>query len=179
VIFTETPLSGAYLVDIEPLEDERGFFARTFCVNEFISRGLNPRVVQCSVSLSARVGTLRGMHYQIEPFQEAKLVRCTRGAMYDVIVDIRPESTTYGRHFAAVLASEDHRMLYIPEGFAHGFLTLTDDTEVFYQISEIYSQEHARGFRWDDPVFGIEWPRAVEVVSERDRAHPAFVLSKG
>jgi len=175
VILTETPLSGAYIVDIERLADDRGFFARSFCRDEFEARGLDPRVVQCDISFNARRGTLRGMHYQAAPFEEAKLVRCTRGAIHDVIVDIRPGSPTFKQYFGVELAAAGHRALYVPEGFAHGFLTLADGTEVFYQMSESYAPEHARGFRWDDPAFAIEWPQAVRTMSDRDRSYPDFV----
>ena len=174
MIFTETGLEGATIVDIERFEDGRGFFARSWCEHEFRSRGLNPHVAQCSVSFNARKGTLRGMHYQIKPFEEAKLVRCTRGSLCDVIVDLRPGSRTYTKHLTAVLTAENGRMLYAPEGFAHGFITLEDATEVFYQISECYSPESQRGFRWDDPAFGIVWPAEVRVISDRDRGFPDF-----
>jgi len=176
MIFTETTLDGAYIIDVERLEDERGFFARSWCQREFEARGLNPRIAQCDISFSAQEGTLRGMHYQVKPFAEAKLIRCTRGSVYDVIVDIRPDSSSFGEHFSLVLTSEDHRMLFVPEGFAHGFLTLSDNTEVFYQMSEFYAPECGRGFRWNDPAFGIEWPSDVRIVSERDRSYPDFVL---
>lgn len=172
--FTDTPLKGAFLIDIEKLVDERGFFARSWCKREFAEHGLNPDLAQCSISLSKAKGTLRGMHYQVEPFQETKLVRCTKGSIYDVIVDIRPHSPTYARWFGIVLSAENRTSLYVPEGFAHGFLTLQDDVEVFYQISEFYSAEHARGFRWNDPHFGIEWPLPIEVISERDRTYADF-----
>ena len=175
MIFAETPLSGAYIVDIERLADDRGFFARSFCRDEFEARGLDPRVVQCDISFNARRGTLRGMHYQAAPFEEAKLVRCTRGAIYDVIVDIRPGFPTFKQHLGVELAAAGHRALYVPQGFAHGFLTLADSTEVFYQMTEPYSPEHARGFRWDDPAFAIEWPQAVRMMSDRDRSYPDFV----
>jgi dTDP-4-dehydrorhamnose 3,5-epimerase len=174
MIFTETALQGAYVIDLERLEDERGFFARCWCRTEFKAHGLNPRLVQCSVSFSARKGTLRGMHYQAEPYQETKLIRCTAGSIYDVIVDIRPDSPSFKKHFSAVLTSENRRALFAPEGFAHGFLTLSDDTEVLYQMSEVHAPEYARGFRWNDPAFGIEWPAAVQAISDRDRDYPDF-----
>jgi len=174
MIFTETGLAGAFIVDIERREDERGFFARSWCGEEFGARGLNPRVVQCSVSFNVRKGTLRGMHYQTKPCEEAKLVRCTMGSLCDVIVDLRPDSRTYGGHLTAVLTAENRRMLYVPEGFAHGFITLEDATEVFYQISEAYAPEAQRGFRWNDPAFGIVWPAEVRVISDRDRSYPDF-----
>lgn len=170
--FLPTPLAGAYLVELEPLEDERGFFARSFCQNEFRALGLDPVVAQCNVSFNRRRGTLRGLHYQAEPHAEAKLVRCTRGAIWDVIVDLRSNSPTARQWFAAELTAENRRSLYVPAGFAHGFQTLADDTEVFYQMSEFYHPEAARGIRWDDPVLAIPWPIKDAVVSPRDRGFP-------
>jgi dTDP-4-dehydrorhamnose 3,5-epimerase len=174
VIFKETPLKNAYVIELQRLEDERGFFARAWCQQEFEAHGLNPRLVQCNISFNHKKGTLRGMHYQAAPFEEAKLVRCTSGALYDVIIDLRPESPTYKQHFGVSLTPEARNMLYIPEGFAHGFLTLADSTEVFYQMSEFYAPDHARGVRWDDPAFNIEWPGPVQVISERDANYPDF-----
>lgn len=168
MLLKETKLKGAYVVELKPMEDERGFFARTFCQKEFVAYGLNPKLVQCSISYNKRKGTLRGMHYQVSPMAEAKLVRCTRGAMYDVIIDLRSESPTYCEWIAVELNADNHRMIYIPEGFAHGFQTLMDDTEVFYQMSEFYAPECARGLRWDDPVFGIVWPDDKRIISEKD-----------
>ena len=158
MIFTETRLAGAYLIEPERIEDERGFFARTWCRDEFERHGLNPRLVQCNVSYNARRGTLRGMHYQAKPHEEAKLVRCTRGAIYDVIVDLRPDSPTYRQWVAAELTAENRRMLYIPEGFAHGFQTLADETEVFYQMSELFHPESARGVRMTTRPWGSPGP---------------------
>ena len=175
MIFKETPLAGAYVIDIERLEDERGFFARTWCQREYEEHGLDPRLVQCSISYNERQGTLRGMHYQLPPFAEAKVVRCTRGAIYDVIIDLRHESPTYKQHFGITLTPENRSMLYVPEGFAHGLLTLADETEVLYLISEFFVPESARGVRWNDPAFAIQWPAPVQVISERDVAHPDFV----
>lgn len=175
MIFTETPLKGAFLIDLELKEDERGFFARSWCQKEFAAYGLNPRLVQCNISFNKKKGTLRGMHYQVAPCEEAKLVRCTMGSIYDVIVDLRPESTTYLRHFGIVLSAKNRRALYIPERFAHGFQTLEDNTEVFYQMSEFYAPECARGFRWDDPAFAIVWPENVQVIAPKDLAYPNFV----
>lgn len=175
MIFTETELKGAFTIEPERLQDQRGFFARTWCQREFEVRGLNPRSSQCSISFNYKKGTLRGMHYQAAPHEEAKLVRCTAGSIYDVIIDIRPESPTFKQHFAVVLSAENRKMLYIPEGCAHGFLTIEDNTEVFYQISEFYSPESARGFRWNDPAFGLQWPAEVEVISEKDRQYPDFI----
>ena len=162
--FTPIELEGAWIVDVVRMEDERGFFARSWCRREFEDHGLNPDVVQCNVSRNRKKGTLRGLHYQAAPHEEAKLVRCTAGAIYDVIVDLRPGSATHLRHFGTILSAENHRALYVPEGFAHGFLTLADDTEVFYQMSHVYEPAAARGFRWDDPEFGIEWQGAIEVI---------------
>jgi dTDP-4-dehydrorhamnose 3,5-epimerase len=164
------PLNGACLIELELVSDDRGFFARTWCAEEFQRLGMNPKLAQCSISWNARRGTLRGMHYQAEPHAEAKLIRCCSGAIYDVIVDLRPASTTFCKWVAAELTSENRRMLYVPEGFAHGFQTLVDNTEVSYQISTIYQPEYARGVRWNDPAFGIEWPIAHPILSARDRA---------
>jgi len=176
VIFTETKLKGAFILKLEKLADERGFFARTWCQREFKAHGLNPRLVQCSISYNKSKGTLRGIHYQTAPYEEAKLVRCTLGAIYDVIIDLRPKSPTFTKYVAEILTAQNHKMLYVPEGFAHGFLTLEDNTEVFYQISEFYSAEHAKGVRWNDPAFGIEWPLAPSTMSDRDRSCPDFML---
>ncbi len=174
MIFTETPLKGAFIIDPEFKEDERGFFARTWCQKEFEAHGLTVRLVQCNVSFNKKKGTLRGMHYQVAPHEEAKLVRCTMGSIYDVIVDLRPESSTYMQYTAVVLSATNRRALYIPERFAHGFQTLEDNTEVFYQMSEFYDPECARGFRWNDPAFGIQWPEDVRVISQKDLAYPNF-----
>src|SRR5437762_2790115 len=153
MIFKETKLSGAYVIEIEPLEDDRGSLARTFCREEFEKHGLSPQVAQCNISYNRSKGTLRGMHYQVAPHEEAKLVTCLTGAIYDVIVDVRADSPTYGEWVALELTARDHRrMLYIPQGFANGFQTLEDDSEVFYQMSEFYASEYARGIRWNDPT---------------------------
>jgi dTDP-4-dehydrorhamnose 3,5-epimerase len=175
LIFTETKLAGAFVIEPERRADERGFFARTFCKQEFEVHGLNPKVLQCNVSCNKRKGTLRGMHYQAAPFAEAKLVRCTSGSIYDVIIDLRPASATFKQYFAVELSAENRRMLYIPENFAHGFQTLQDDTEVFYQMAQGYSAEHARGVRWNDPAFGIEWPEDERIIIQRDQNYPDFV----
>ncbi|MGB6130425.1 MAG: dTDP-4-dehydrorhamnose 3,5-epimerase [Acidobacteriaceae bacterium] len=172
--FFETGLSGAFKISIEPRCDERGFFARTWCCREFAAHGLNPALVQCNISVNTRRGTLRGVHYQAAPHQEAKLVRCTRGAIYDVVVDLREASSTFKQWIGVELTAQNHEMLYIPEGCGHGFLTLEDDTEVFYQMSQFYEETAARGVRWNDPAFGIEWPGAVEVISDRDAQYPLF-----
>ncbi len=174
MIFIETPLKGAFLVELERLEDERGFFARSWCQKEFEAHGLNPRIVQCNVSFNRRKGTLRGMHYQLPPFEEAKLVRCTAGAIDDVIIDLRRESPTFKQHARATLSRDNHRMLYVPEGFAHGFQTLEDESEVFYQMSQIYSPEHARGVRYDDAAFAIPWTIPNPILNDRDRAYADF-----
>ena len=167
--FFETPLAGVYLIELEAMEDERGFFARSFCRGEFVRHGLNPDVAQCNVSYNRHKATLRGLHYQAEPHEEAKLVRCTAGAIFDVIVDIRRKSQSHMRWFSVELSARNHRMLYVPEGFAHGFQTLIDDTEVFYQMTESYHPASSTGIRWDDPAFGIEWPLPQPILSERDK----------
>jgi dTDP-4-dehydrorhamnose 3,5-epimerase len=174
VIFLPTALPGAFVVEMEKREDARGFFARSWCVREFEEHGLNPRLVQCNASFNRTRGTLRGMHYQVAPFAEAKLVRCTSGAIHDVILDLRPDSPAYLRHVVAELSAANHRALYVPEGCAHGFQTLADDTEVFYQMSEFHSPGHARGVRWDDPAFGLPWPQDERIIAERDRGYPDF-----
>ena len=172
MIFTESPLAGAYVVDLEPLRDERGFFARSYCAEEFAAQGLGPELRQCSVSYNARKGTLRGLHYQCAPHEEHKLVRCTAGAVFDVIVDIRASSSTYRRWFGADLTVENRRSLFIPPGFAHGFVSLTDDAEVYYMISVAHAPQFSRGLRWNDPAFAIAWPLAPVVMSARDAAYP-------
>ena len=174
MIFRETPVAGAWIVEPERHIDERGFFARTWCATEFARHGLSPRLVQASVSYNRRRGTLRGLHYQIAPYAEAKLVRCVRGAIYDVAVDVRPESPTFRHHVAVVLDADNRLALYVPEGWAHGFQTLADDTEVLYQMSAVYAPEAARGVRWDDPAFAIAWPPAERIIAERDRRYPDF-----
>ena len=161
-------------IRLEPRVDERGFFARTWCRKEFDANGLNSQLVQCNLSANTQKGTLRGMHYQAAPHTEAKLVHCLRGAIYDVVLDLRPGSASYKQWFGKILDAEQHNMLYIPEGCAHGFLTLADNTEVFYQMSEFYEPAAARGVRWDDPAFGIAWPESVKMISERDRSYPDF-----
>jgi dTDP-4-dehydrorhamnose 3,5-epimerase len=174
VIFTETPLKGAFLIDLEPHLDSRGFFARTFCRREFEAHGLNPSIAQCNLSFNHRAGTLRGMHFQEAPAREAKLVRCLRGRIYDVIIDLRPQSSTYREHFVVELTADSYRALFVPEFFAHGFQSLVDETLVEYQMSEYYARERSRGFRYDDPVFALPWPLAITVISEQDLAWPAF-----
>jgi len=172
MIFRETPLKGAFIIDIERIEDKRGFFAEAWCQKEFEANGLVSRMVRTNISFNRKRGTLRGMHYQVPPYEEIKLVRCTRGAIYDVIIDLRPDSPTYKKWTGVELTAENYRMLYVPESFAHGFLTLEDTAEITYQISQFYSPESARGVRYDDPVFGIEWPLQVEVISDQDLGWP-------
>lgn len=173
--FIETTLPGVYLIEPEPLVDERGFFARTFCEREFVEHGLNPQLVQCSVSFNERQATLRGMHYQRPPHEETKLVRCTAGAIYDLIIDLRKDSATHGQSYAVELNSRNLRMLYIPAGFAHGFQTLLPGSEVFYQMSELYTPGSSAGVRWNDPAFGIDWPFPEPFISERDANYPDYV----
>jgi dTDP-4-dehydrorhamnose 3,5-epimerase len=174
--FTETKISGAYLIEIEAMVDERGFFARSFCTNEFQQHGLNANFVQCNVSFTSQRGTIRGMHYQIAPDTETKLVRCTKGAIYDVILDLRPSSPTFKQWVATELNADNHQMFYIPPGCAHGFQTLVDDTEVFYQMAGVYIPDAARGVRWDDPAFEIEMPLMVSVINQRDRNYLNFTI---
>jgi dTDP-4-dehydrorhamnose 3,5-epimerase len=175
VIFEPTNLPGAYVIEPERHEDFRGSFARVFCQKEFAATGLEFGVAQCSISFNRRKGTLRGMHYQAAPFEEVKLVRCTQGAIYDVIVDLRRESPTFKKYFAIELNPKNSLALYIPAGCAHGFQTLVDDAEVFYQISQFHSAEHARGVRWNDQTFGIPWPLDDRNILERDQSYPDFL----
>jgi dTDP-4-dehydrorhamnose 3,5-epimerase len=170
----DTALAGARLVELEPIEDERGFFARSFCRREFEQAGLEPCIVQCNVSFNRRRGTLRGMHFQRAPHAEAKLVRCTRGAVYDVIVDLRPDSPAFRRWLGVELSAENRRALYVPRGFGHGFQSLQDDCEVLYQMSDFYAPQAAGGVRWNDPAFAIRWPIEPPIVSARDAAYPDF-----
>lgn len=172
--FIKTPLEGAYVIDLDKKGDERGFFARFFCTKEFSSNGLEPSFVQVNNSSSAKKGTLRGMHYQLAPKGETKLVRCIKGSLYDVILDLRPDSKTFGQSFGCELTADNRRMMYVPKGFAHGFLTLQDDTEALYLVSEFYSPEHERGLRWNDPKFDIQWPISPETISDKDKNHPLF-----
>ncbi|MCF2524793.1 dTDP-4-dehydrorhamnose 3,5-epimerase family protein [Bradyrhizobium sp. G127] len=170
MIFSESKLAGAYTVDIDRRNDDRGYFARMFCADEFSARGLRSIVAQASVSFNAKRGTLRGFHFQYPPAAETKYVRCTKGAVFDVIVDLRPESSTYLEHVAVVLSAESGRGLYIPKCFAHGFITLEDDTELTYLISESHAPDAEGGFRYDDPMLGVDWPLPVRVISRRDKA---------
>jgi len=172
--FKETAIPGVFEIGIQAIQDERGFFARAWCRSEFEQHGLESTLVQCNISFNARKGTLRGMHFQSAPFEETKLVRCTQGAIYDVILDLRPQSTTFKSWVAVTLTAENRNMVYIPKGCAHGFLTMQDETEVFYQMSEVYNAESAYGVRWNDPAFGIAWPDRVEVISDRDRNYLDF-----
>jgi dTDP-4-dehydrorhamnose 3,5-epimerase len=172
--FSETKLGGVFLIDLDRKEDLRGYFARVFCAEEFRANGLNTQVAQCSISFNRRKGTLRGMHWQAAPKAEAKLIRCTRGAIFDAIVDLRSDSPTHLQHITVELSGGNGRMLYVPEGFAHGFQTLADDTEVFYQMSEFFVPECGRGARWNDPVFKIAWPLGDPIMNNRDKSWPDF-----
>lgn len=172
--FTETKLKGAFIIDIETFEDHRGGFARTFCAKEFEEHGLKSTFVQCNMSYNFKAGTLRGMHYQVAPACETKLVRCTKGAIYDAIIDMRPDSPTYKQHIGVELTEDNHRALLVPEMFAHGYQALTDGAEVIYQVGEFYTPGYERGLRYDDPEFGIEWPMDVTVISEKDGAWAPF-----
>ncbi|RED57581.1 dTDP-4-dehydrorhamnose 3,5-epimerase [Cohnella lupini] len=174
--FEELSIRGAYLIGLQPIQDERGFFARTYCDKEFRENGLNPHFVQCNVSYNVHRGTIRGMHYQSAPYEETKLVRCIRGAIYDVIIDLRADSESYLQWAAVELTSDNRKMLYIPTGVAHGFQTLQDDTEVFYQMGSFYEQAAARGIRWDDPAFNITWPLKCWNMSDKDATYGGFEL---
>lgn len=175
MIITDAGLAGACVVELERHEDERGFFARSWSQSEFAAHGLNPSLVECDISFNHRKGSLRGMHYQAAPHAQAKVVRCTAGAIYDCIIDLRPDSPTFTRWVAVELSAENRRALYVPEGFAHGFQTLVDGAEVAYQMSAVYVADAERGVRWDDPAFGIAWPEPISAISERDRTYPDFV----
>lgn len=177
MIFTETAIAGAFLIEVERREDERGFFARSFCENEFRAHGLEPRVAQCNISWNGAAGTLRGLHYQAAPHGETKIVRCTNGGIWDVILDLRPESATYRQWTGVDLTDENRRAIYIPHGVAHGFITRTDDAEVLYMMGEAYVEGAARGVVWNDPAFAIQWPVEPVVISERDRSYPRWTLS--
>ena len=168
MIFTETPLQGAYVIELQEMSDERGFFARSFCMNEFEAHGLKSFTAQCNLSFNHKAGTLRGMHYQIPPAAETKFIRCTRGAIFDVIIDLRPDSPSYLQHFGIELSDENRKALYVPELFAHGYQALTDGAEVTYQVSEFYTPGMERGLPYNDPTFGIDWPLEVTVISDKD-----------
>jgi dTDP-4-dehydrorhamnose 3,5-epimerase len=172
--FKELPLEGAYLIDLDLIEDERGFFSRLFCSSEFENHGINPNILQANNSYSSEKGALRGMHYQLPPKAETKLVRCILGSIYDVILDLRPTSVTYGQSYGTTLSADNRQMMYVPKGFAHGFITLSEQSEIIYFVSETYSSELERGIRWDDPTFSIKWPCNPKVLSEKDRNHPNF-----
>lgn len=172
--FTETPLSGAYIIELEKREDERGFFARQFCRREFAEHGLSADFVQVNNSLANTKGTLRGMHYQLPPAAETKIVRCIRGALLDIIIDLREKSPTFKQHTAFELTAGNRKIFYVPKGFAHGFITLTDDTEVFYFVDEFYAPQCERGIRWNDPTFSIDWPMTPTMLSDKDQNHPDF-----
>lgn len=174
MFFNPTPLSGAYLIELDKKADERGFFARTFCEQEFAQHGLPTQIRQVNNSLSVQKGTLRGMHYQLAPKAETKIVRCLRGALYDIILDLRVGSTTFGQSFGTELTADNRRLFYVPKGFAHGFITLTDNTEVLYFVDEFYSPENERGVRYNDPKFAIKWPAQPTVLSDKDRNYPSF-----
>jgi len=174
--FSKTAIPDTFLISLDRHEDERGFFARAFCRSEFTEHGLNPDLVQCSISFNKRKGTLRGMHFQKPPYEETKIVRCTMGAVFDVIIDLRPDSPTFKRWLSFELNAENRAMLYIPRGIAHGFLTLEDTTEVFYQMSDRYVPECAAGVRWNDTAFGIQWPETPQIISVKDREYKDFVL---
>jgi len=174
MIFTPTNIQGVFLLDPERIEDERGFFARTWCRTEFENQGIDPRLVQSSISFNKHKGTLRGMHYQRPPHEETKVIRCTRGAVYDVALDLRSGSPTFRQWVGSTLTAENRQLMVIPPGCAHGFLTLEDDSEVVYQMSEYYAPTHAAGVRWNDPAFGIRWPGEVTVIVDRDRSYPDF-----
>jgi len=175
MVFKKTKFEGVYLIELEKNKDERGFFARSFCQKEFQQRSIDFNIAQCNISFNKNKGTLRGMHYQIAPHEEAKLVSCPRGSIYDVIIDLRKDSATYCQWYAFELSEENYRMLYIPKGFAHGFQTLEINSVVFYQISEFYHPEYASGIRWDDPSFSIKWPSNNQVISMKDKTYPLFV----
>ena len=177
MIFRESKLKGAFVIELERLEDPRGFFARAWCAEEFAAHGLTPVVQQSNLSFNFKKGTVRGMHFQIAPYNEAKTVRCTRGRIYDVIIDLRRDSATYKQWFGVELTADNYKMLYVPENFAHGYLTLEDDTEVAYQVSQFYTPGSERGIRWNDPAFNIEWPRTDDlIISEKDGSWPDYSL---
>lgn len=176
MIFTELELKGAYLVEVKKLEDERGFFGRAWCRNEFLDHGMNPDFVQLNTSFSKKKGTIRGMHYQVDPYQEVKFIRCTRGRIYDVIIDLRPDSPTFKKWVGNELTADNYRMVYVPENFAHGFVTLEDDSEVYYPVSQFYTPGAERGLRYNDPAFNIKWPVEITMVSAKDNAHNDFTI---
>ena len=174
MIFNETKLKNAYIIEIEKSEDDRGFFARTWDNKKFVENGLNSKLIQCNISFNKKKGTLRGMHYQLHPYAETKLIRCTKGSIHDVIIDLRKNSLTYTKSISIELSDTNHKMIYVPEGFAHGFQTLENNTEIFYQVTREYSPEHERGLRWEDPLFGIKWPLENKIISEKDKNWKPF-----
>jgi len=176
MIFSETKLNGAYVIEPEKYEDERGYFARVFCENEFKSHGIKLNMVQSNIGFSSKKGTIRGLHYQVYPHAEVKLIRCLSGSIFDVIIDLRPESPTYRQWFGIELNSKNNQMLLVPEYFAHGYQSLVDNTEVFYQVSQFYMADAERGIRWDDPAFNIQWPEMIHpIISEKDKSWPDFL----
>jgi dTDP-4-dehydrorhamnose 3,5-epimerase len=174
MIFRETKLRGSYIIEVQKYGDERGFFGRSWCVREFEAKGIPAAMVQANIACSAKKGTLRGLHYQERPFSEGKLIRCTNGSAYDVIVDLRPSSATYRQWIGAELTHDNYHMLFVPEGFAHGYLTLEDNTEMYYMVSQFYTPEAERGIRYDDPFFGIRWPVDIKVISAKDKGWPDY-----
>ncbi len=176
MIFTELELKGAYLVEVKKIEDDRGFFGRAWCANEFTEHGLNRNFVQMNTSFTKKKGTIRGMHFQADPYQEVKFIRCTRGRIWDVIIDLRPDSPTFKKWAGNELTADNYRMVYVPENFAHGFITLEDNSEVYYPVTQFYTPGAERGLRWDDPAFNIKWPVEVTLVSEKDRSHKDFTI---
>jgi len=174
LIFTETKLKGVYIIELEKLNDERGFFARTWDKEVFEKKGFDSKLVQCNISFNKLKGTVRGIHYQTTPFEESKIVRCTKGKIFDVIIDLRSNSSSYTKWISVELTEQNHYMIFIPKGCAHGFQTLEDDTEVFYQISEFYNSEHYHGIRWNDPKFDIKWPLKISLISEKDASYNNF-----
>ncbi|MEP6513675.1 MAG: dTDP-4-dehydrorhamnose 3,5-epimerase [Parafilimonas sp.] len=176
MIFTETKLKGAYIIDINRIEDDRGFFGRSYCKEEFEAYGLNTNIVQINLSYNKKKGTLRGLHIQTMPYGEVKLVRCTRGSIFDVFVDLRSDSNTFRQWIGVDLTADNHRMIYAPAGFAHGYIALEDNTEVTYPVTEFYTPAAERGFPWNDPAFKIEWPIEPSLISEKDKSHPPFEL---
>jgi dTDP-4-dehydrorhamnose 3,5-epimerase len=178
MIFTETKLPGAYLIEVQKIEDHRGFFGRAWCAKEFEAHGLNPKIVQINTSQSKKKGTIRGMHFQAAPYGEAKFIRCTKGRIYDVIIDLRPESPTFMQWVGNELSEDNCKMVYAPEYFAHGFVSLEDNCEVYYPVTEFYTPKAERGIRWNDPAFKIDWPIPIEIFTEKDMSHPDFDLSR-
>jgi dTDP-4-dehydrorhamnose 3,5-epimerase len=175
MIFTETTLQGAYIIDLEKKEDERGFYARGFCRNEFESMNLKSDIAQANIIYTKEMATLRGLHLQLPPYEETKLVRCTKGSIFDVIIDLRPGSVTYMKHFGIDLTADNFKMVYVPEGFAHGYLTLENDTHVAYHVTEFYTPGFEKGIRWNDPAFNIEWPLQPQIISAKDKSFPDYV----